>query len=126
MRFVRGKVIPMEPSGGVCCPVRTLDRYLEEFRLGDTEWLFPSMIKSEKPVSGQAVSKIVKRAAEHAGLKGRYSGHSLRIGGATAALKGGMTMEQIRSVGEWESKAVLLYLRSVAAANNSASIKMGM
>ncbi len=77
-------------------------------------------------LSGQAVSAIVKRVAKNAGLVGRYSGHSLRIGGATAALQGGMTMEQIRSIGDWESKAILFYLRSIAAANNKASTKMGL
>jgi hypothetical protein len=71
---------------------------------------------------------IVKRVAQYAGLVGRYSGHSLRIGGATAALQGRimMSMEQIRSIGNWESRAVLFYPRSVTAANSNASIKMGL
>ncbi len=86
--------------------------------------LFPSA--SGKPISGQTVNAVVKRVATHAGLVGRYSGHSMRIGGATAALQGGMSMEQIRAIGGWESKAVLLYLRSIAAANNKASQKMGL
>jgi site-specific recombinase XerD len=104
--------------------VRILDQYLGEFDLQQEDWLFPSM-RGRGAISSQAVNALVKRVAQHAGLEGRYSGHSMRIGGATAALQGGMTMEQIRSIGEWESKAILFYLRSVAAANNKASTKMG-
>ena len=62
--------------------------------------LFPSV--TGRSISGQAVNAIVKRVANHAGLVGRYSGHSMRIGGATAALQGGMSMEQIRAIGGWE------------------------
>ncbi len=50
-------------------------------------------------MSVASISAVVKRVAEHAGLDGNYSGHSLRIGGATAAVAGGMSMEQIRAIG---------------------------
>src|SRR4029077_16264252 len=36
------------------------------------------------PMSGQAVAMVIARAAERAGLTGRYRGHSLRRGGAPA------------------------------------------
>ncbi len=71
-----------------------------------------------------SISSVVKRVAHYAGLKGRYTGHSLRIGGATAAMQGGMTMAQIRSIGDWVSHAILLYLRAVGAAASGASMKM--
>ncbi len=85
--------------------------------LTSEDLLFPSI--SGGKLNGPAVNAIVKRIAAHAELKGRYTG-------ATAALQGGMAMEQIRAIGGWESKAVLLYLRSIAAANNGASFKMGL
>jgi len=72
-----------------------------------------------------SISAVVKRVAEHAGLDGNYSGHSLRIGGATAAVAGGMSMEQIRAIGGWESDAVFLYLRAVGPAMAQASKRMG-
>jgi integrase len=122
----KGKVIPIEPSDSSwSCPVKILDRYLASRRFKNGEsLLFTSRTGSK--LSTAAVSAIVKRIAANAKLEGKFSGHSLRIGGATAALQGGMTMEQIRAIGEWHSKAVLFYLRSIAAARTGASKKMGL
>ncbi|CAG8658298.1 36850_t:CDS:2, partial [Racocetra persica] len=65
-----------------------------------------------KKVSVSAVGSIVKRFAEHVGLNGRFTAHSLRIGGATAAMAAGISLTQIRAIGGWDSKAVMLYLRT--------------
>lgn len=50
------------------------------------------------PMSGQAVAIVVARAAEAAGLAGRYRGHSLRRGGATAARRAGHDLVAIARV----------------------------
>jgi len=123
----KGKTIPIEPGSNLLtCPVQIMDEYLRE--MGErprNSPLFPSILNNNVPVSGQAVSAIVKRIIKNAGIQGRYTGHSLRIGGACAALAGGMTLEQIRAVGDWTSDAVLLYLRAIAVAEIGASSKMG-
>jgi hypothetical protein len=72
------------------------------------------------------VNTLVKKVAVVAQLKGRYTGHSLRIGGATAALKGGLSIDQIRSIGDWTSDAVLFYLRANAVAEIKGSRRMGL
>ncbi|CAG8498484.1 3505_t:CDS:10, partial [Scutellospora calospora] len=72
-----------------------------------------------------AVTAIVKYFAGNAGLQRRYTAHSLRIGGAIAAMKGGMTMEQIQSIGGWTSGAVQLYTRAISMAEIGASRLMG-
>lgn len=54
------------------------------------------------------------------------SGDSLRIGGATAALQGGATVEQVRATGDWTSDAVNLYMRAVGAARSGITTKMGL
>lgn len=59
--------------------------------------------------------------AQMVGLTGRFTGHSIRIGGATAAVQAGMTMAQIRAIGDWESHAVLVCLRAVGAASAKAT-----
>ncbi len=124
--FRHGKTIPIEPSGDpLTCPVRVIDSYLMLDEGENREALLFPTVKGT-PLKTASVSAIVKRVAMNAGLEGRFSGHSLRIGGATAALQGGMTMEHIRSIGDWESKAILFYLRSVGAANIGASTKMGL
>ncbi|CAG8841884.1 27510_t:CDS:2, partial [Racocetra persica] len=58
-----------------------------------------------KKISVSAVGLIVKQFAEHAGLNGRFTAHSLRIGGATAAMATGISLTQIRAIGGWDSKA---------------------
>ena len=73
----------------------------------ENDFLFTSVIS--KKISMSLVSSVVKEAALLAGLSGKFSSHSLRIGGATAAMMGGLSMEQIHSIGHWESEAVLLY-----------------
>ena len=58
------------------------------------------------------------------GIEGKFSGHSLEIGGAVVAMMGGMTMAQIRAFGGWESKAVQFYLQAIGAAAAGASRSM--
>ncbi|CAG8589200.1 17672_t:CDS:2, partial [Cetraspora pellucida] len=42
-----------------------------------------------------------------------FTAHSIRIGGATAAMEAGLSLTQIQTIGGWDSKAVMLYLRTV-------------
>ena len=72
-----------------------------------------------------AVGAIVKRIAGNAGTKGRFTAHSIRISSATAAMEAGLSLTQIRAIGGWDSKAVMLYLRSVGTAKLQFSKKMG-
>jgi integrase len=59
----------------------------------------------------------VRRAAERAGLPHpeRYSAHSLRTGGATAAYQAGAPVSVIAAHGRWSptSPVVLGYIRAV-------------
>lgn len=123
----QGKVVPIERGQDLLsCPVQVLLDYLELWNGESPESpLFAQIGQPEVPISSQAVSAIVKRAAAHAGLRGRFSGHSMRIGGATAALRAGLSLEHIRAVGDWTSDAVLRYLRASAVAEIGASKRMG-
>lgn len=60
-----------------------------------------------------------------AGFTGDFTGRSLRVGGATAALAAGWSSEQIKSVGRWASDAVALYFRTEPLARMGASRAMG-
>lgn len=128
----RRKTIPIEASNNlVSCPVRILQSYLKDFdsSFSRDDFLFPSLnekSRKSKGISGPVVNKIVKDCAVWAKCEGRFSGHSLRIGGATAALSGGLSMAMIRAIGEWESDAVLRYLRAQASAAAKASQRMGL
>jgi hypothetical protein len=59
-------------------------KYVED----EEDWLFPDL-------KDKMVNALVKEVAIIAGLKGKYTGHSLRIGGATAKIKRRLSIDQI-------------------------------
>jgi integrase len=124
-QFGKGKLVPIDRvSGSRTCPAKIVwDYFCQNKDQPANAYLFLSV--RGKQLSAAAVSSIVKKAARHAGLDGRYTGHSLRIGGVTAAVTGGLTMAQLRGIGDWESNAVRYYLRALSAATTRASSKMG-
>jgi hypothetical protein len=61
---------------------------------------------------------------EHCSM--RLTGHSFRIGGATAAAAVGIDVGTIQAIGGWRSQAVLLYIRRVAACHARVSRRMGL
>jgi len=60
----------------------------------------------------EAIADVVARIADRAGLHGRWTGHSLRRGFATAARRAGAKLERIGRHGGWAdgSRALLGYL----------------
>ena len=55
----------------------------------------------------------VRRALQGIGVDHTvYSGHSFRIGAATAAHAAGLEDSTVRMLGRWESDAVLKYVRT--------------
>ena len=73
----------------------------------------------------------MRRCMEAAGLNARaFGAHSLRIGGATAALSAGIEPAQIRLMGRWSSDVYEIYCRMseesalrVGAAIGSADVR---
>lgn len=63
-------------------------------------------------MTAEAVADVVARIAETAGLDGRWTGHSLRRGFATAARRDGKPLERIGRHGGWAdgSRALLGYI----------------
>ena len=54
----------------------------------------------------------IKHLATSLGLdSSRYSGHSLRIGGATSATEAGLSQWQIKLLGQWNSQAYQVYIK---------------
>jgi integrase len=62
-------------------------------------------------MSGDGLNKIVRRAAERAGLKDAhaFTAHSLRAGGATAAAKAGASVSAIARHGRWSEKSPVVH-----------------
>ena len=117
---------PAEPG---LCPAIALDAWLAHHRQAqDLDRTAPESERRERPLfcavtkggrvtgealSDKAVARLVKGAAERAGLDPeRYSGHSLRAGLATAAGDGGSNLADLmRQTRHKSTQVALAYLR---------------
>ncbi|MFC4060233.1 tyrosine-type recombinase/integrase [Planomonospora corallina] len=75
----------------------------------------PPLTRAGKPIRGAAgrmSAEVVARIAAAAGLEGKWTGHSLRRGFATAARRQGQPLERIGRHGGWAdgSTALLGYI----------------
>ncbi len=81
-------------------------------------------------LSPGAINTIVQALARRAGLEGaeRYSAHSLRAGGATAAYRAGAPVSVIAGHGRWApgSPVVLSYIRAVDRWRDNAMRGVGL
>jgi len=120
----KGMEIYIEPvKGSPTCPVRLFWKYLE-WR-GQEEGLLFKAAQGGR-LSTQAITSICQRMVVAANLQVKVSSHSLRIGGATAAMMAGLTREQIMTIGGWSSTAVDRYLQAVEITRLKVSARMGL
>ena len=75
----------------------------------------------------RAVQAIVTRLAKDAGITGRFSSHSLRIGSAQSLVERGATLPQVQQAGRWASPGMVAYnvKGQVAAKGAVARFKYG-
>ncbi|CAG8725424.1 20903_t:CDS:2, partial [Racocetra persica] len=105
--------------------VRICKSKMDQFRNGRNGWgITIVLIKTGQKSLGLSCRPDSKWFSEHVGLNSRFTAHSLRIEEATAAMTVGISLTQIRAIGGWDSKAVMLYLRTVSTAK--AGISRGM
>jgi len=113
------------------CPVGALQRWLDLAEITDGA-VFRSVDRhgnvSDQRLSDRAVSLIVKRAAEAAGLDpARYSGHSLRAGFATTAAANGASERAIANQTGHKSMDVLRrYVRHGSVFIDNAAAMVGL
>jgi site-specific recombinase XerD len=120
----KGTEIYIEPVVNCCtCPVRLFWKYLE-WRGREKGLLFGAAQGGR--LSTQAITSICQRMVAAAGLQVRVSSHSLRVGGATAAMMAGLTREQIMTIGGWSSAAVDRYLPALEMTRLRVSARMGL
>jgi len=128
-QLATGLRLPVDATGGGSCPVGLLRRWLVVRHMladrGDNRGALFVSVRGGS-LSTSAISSIVRRSATAAGLEGRFSAHSMRIGGATAALGAGASIDAIRAIGGWSSDAVMRYLRPASAAMGGLSDAMGL
>ena len=116
LRVLRGKqatVYLAGGAGGFFDAVVELELWLEERRAsGIPEGCALFCHPDGSALTVAQVRDMVKAVMQAAGFDpGRYGAHSLRIGGATAALAAGVPPAQIRLMGWWASDVYEIYCR---------------
>jgi hypothetical protein len=112
--FRQGVMIPLFQRQHTICPVRTLKRYYN-IRCSTGACLNdPLLVTSEgKPLSRDTFISKLKTIIKQLGLdESRYSGHSLRVGAATAASNARIEDHLIKTLGRWSSDCYTRYVRT--------------
>lgn len=106
----RGVWIYFGKTDSVICPVSALANYLA-VRPPPPGPLF--MFHNGTPLTRDRFVQEVRGALRVAGVnESAYSGHSFRIGAATAAARAGVPAFIIKLLGRWESEAFQLYVQT--------------
>ena len=80
--------------------------------------LFQRLDKAGQPrgrLSTQSIRAIIQRRAQDAGIEGRVSGHSLRVGSAQSLATAGASVVELQQAGRWRSPAMPGPLRPPAS-----------
>ena len=91
------------------CPVKAIMEYMVVRKAGPGPFF---MTKEKVGLTRDVFVKEVKSALEKAGLSSDgISGHSFRIGAATAAAEEGASDDDIKVLGRWRSREYRGYIR---------------
>jgi len=130
------------PRESSFCPETAFTRWMEHrLEAPDLDWAASPSVRAERPLfcavtktgrvtgdrlSDKAVARLVKQAAQDAGLDPeRYSGHSLRAGLATAAAdQGAGLVELMRQTRHKSTEVALGYLRPAELWRNNVTEKV--
>lgn len=108
--FGAGITLHLGRSGTNICPISAILAYLT-IRPAHPGSLF--LHSNGQPLTRANLISAVREALQGAGLDvTRYSGHSFRIGAATAAAAVGLPDSLIQTLGRWKSQAFLSYIQT--------------
>jgi integrase len=109
--FSMGTTLHVGATGDTLSPVTALLAYLAiEPSVSGPLFLFENGLTLSRPRLIRALHQVLLLAGID---DSRYSGHSFRIGAATAAAKAGVSESMIQTIGRWKSSAYLLYIRTL-------------
>ena len=109
-QFGRGVTVYVGKTDNSLCPVSAILAYVA--RRGDAPGAF-FRFRSDAPLTKTRFVTHVREALLRAGIcYQNYSGHSFRIGAATAAAQAGIQDSTIQALGRWNSAAFLRYIRT--------------
>lgn len=70
------------------------------------------------------IRSLIKQSINALGLKGRYSGHSLRIGSAQSLMEHGASVAELMQEGRWKSPRMVSHYVSGQLAARSATARL--
>ena len=109
-QFMRGVEVFIGATGNDLCPVDAVREYVA--RRGTSPGSF-FRVAEGVPLTKTRFVELVRSALTRAGVPvDGYSGHSFRIGAATAASQAGIPDSVIQALGRWSSPAFLQYIRT--------------
>ena len=130
-KILRGKTFALVLAGGgsQIDPVRALRAHVAVLAAATpkADWASTPLFGSGgRPVFVRDIRRMVKALMASVGADPRrFGAHSLRIGGATAALAGGVEPAVIRVCGRWSSDTAEIYMRLTRQAASRFSILIG-
>jgi len=108
-QFGRGVAVFLGATGDELCPVAGILSFVA--LRGNTAGPFFRFLDGTPLTKSRFVSHV-REAMVRAGIPTHnYSGHSFRIGAATAAAQAGLQDSTIQALGRWSSNAFLRYIR---------------
>lgn len=109
-QYMKGTEVFIGSTDNDLCPVRATREYVA--RRGSSPGAFFQSAQGV-PLSKPRFVELVRAALARGGVPvGGYSGHSFRIGAATAASQAGISDSVIQALGRWASPAFLRYIRT--------------
>jgi site-specific recombinase XerD len=118
--FRQGVTIRVARTGTSSCPVALLRAQFDSApNKSPTAPLFQK--RGGLALSYRDLTAAIKTLTAKLGLTGNYSGHSLRVGGATSLALMGFQDHEIQTLGRWRSLSYQLYVRSGPELANRAS-----
>lgn len=108
--FGAGVVLFLGATGCELCPVTSMLAFLA-IRHSSPGPLF--VFQDGSPLSREGLVAALRQALDSVGISvSPFSGHSFRIGAATAAAKAGVSDSMIKILGRWKSSAFMGYIRT--------------
>ena len=121
-RLRKGAFVVLESTNGGICPVKAMLEFMVDRRAGPGPFF---MDREKVGLNRKEFVKEVKGALERKGLSSEgISGHSFRIGAATAAAEGGASDEEVKALGRWKSREYKGYIRREETKPSGAAKKL--
>lgn len=81
-------------------------------------------VVGDEPITARSLRRVIQRRAAAAGVEGRVSGHSLRVGGAESIVGAGGGLPELMAVGRWRDPKMAAHYSRRAAAGRDAVARL--